>query len=41
VFEGMSTPQRLLLAAENAWRSDKPLVIYKMAIGEQGARAPC
>jgi acyl-CoA synthetase (NDP forming) len=39
VFEGMSTPQRLLLAAENAWRADKPLVIYKMATGEQGARA--
>jgi acyl-CoA synthetase (NDP forming) len=39
VFEGMSTPQRLLLAAENAWRADKPLVIYKMATGEQGAQA--
>jgi acyl-CoA synthetase (NDP forming) len=39
VFEGMSTPQRLLLAADNAWRADKPLVIYKMATGEQGAQA--
>ncbi len=39
VFEGMSTPQRLLLAAENAWRGDKPLVIFKMATGEQGAQA--
>jgi acyl-CoA synthetase (NDP forming) len=39
VFEGMSTPQRLLLAAENAWRADKPLVIFKMATGEQGAQA--
>jgi acyl-CoA synthetase (NDP forming) len=39
VFEGMSTPRRLLSAAENAWRADKPLVIYKMAIGEQGAQA--
>ena len=39
VFEGMATPQRLLLAAENAWRADKPLVIYKMATGEQGAQA--
>jgi acetate---CoA ligase (ADP-forming) len=39
VFEGMSTPQRLLLAADNAWRADKPLVIYKMATGQQGAQA--
>ena len=39
VFEGMSTPERLLLAAENAWAKDKPLVIFKMASGEQGARA--
>jgi acetate---CoA ligase (ADP-forming) len=39
VFEGMLTPERLLLAADNAWRADKPLVIYKMATGEQGAQA--
>jgi acyl-CoA synthetase (NDP forming) len=39
VFEGMSTPERLLLAAEKAWDNDKPLVIFKMATGEQGARA--
>ena len=39
VFEGMSTPERLLLAAENAWANDKPLVIFKMATGEQGAQA--
>jgi acyl-CoA synthetase (NDP forming) len=39
VFEGMSTPERLLLAADNAWRADKPLVIFKMATGEQGAQA--
>ncbi len=39
VFEGMATPERLLLAAENAWRADKPLVIFKMATGEQGAQA--
>ena len=39
VFEGMSTPERLVLAAENAWAKDKPLVIFKMATGEQGARA--
>src|SRR3954466_10504833 len=39
VFEGTSTPQRLLLAAENAWKADKPLVIFKMATGEYGAQA--
>jgi len=39
VFEGMATPERLLLAAENAWAADKPLVIFKMATGEQGAAA--
>ncbi len=39
VFEGMSTPDRLLLAAENAWKANKPLTIFKMATGEQGAQA--
>jgi acyl-CoA synthetase (NDP forming) len=39
VFEGMATPDRLLLAAENAWAADKPLAIFKMATGEQGAQA--
>ncbi len=39
VFEGMSTPERLLLAADNAWKAEKPLVIFKMATGEQGAQA--
>ncbi|MFL5281666.1 MAG: acetate--CoA ligase family protein [Rhodopila sp.] len=39
VFEGMATPDRLLLAAEHAWAADKPLVIFKMATGEQGAAA--
>ena len=39
VFEGMATPDRLLLAAENAWAADKPLIIFKMATGEQGAQA--
>ncbi|HBK04771.1 MAG TPA: CoA-binding protein [Acetobacteraceae bacterium] len=39
VFEGMATPERLLLAAENAWAADKPLIIFKMATGEQGAAA--
>ena len=39
VFEGMATPDRLLLAAENAWAANKPLIIFKMATGEQGAAA--
>lgn len=39
VFEGSATPERLLLAAENAWKADKPVVIFKMASGEQGAQA--
>jgi acyl-CoA synthetase (NDP forming) len=39
VFEGMATPDRLLLAAENAWAADKPLIIFKMATGEHGAQA--
>ena len=39
VFEGMATPERLLMAAEYAWKADKPLVIFKMASGEQGAQA--
>jgi acyl-CoA synthetase (NDP forming) len=39
VFEGMSEPRRLLAAAELAWQADKPLVVYKMATGEEGAAA--
>ena len=39
VFEGMAEPQRLLRACETAWEANKPLVIYKMASGEQGATA--
>jgi acetyl-CoA synthetase len=39
VFEGTAQPQRLLLAAEKAWKADKPLVVFKMATGEQGAAA--
>ncbi|HVC63403.1 MAG TPA: acetate--CoA ligase family protein [Acetobacteraceae bacterium] len=39
VFEGMASPERLLLAAEYAWQRDKPLVVYKMATGEEGAAA--
>jgi acetyl-CoA synthetase len=39
VFEGMADPMRLVQAAEIAWAADKPLVIYKLATGEQGAAA--
>jgi acetate---CoA ligase (ADP-forming) len=39
VFEGMAEPSRLLAAAELAWQADKPLVVYKMATGEEGAAA--
>jgi acyl-CoA synthetase (NDP forming) len=39
LFEGMGEPERLLAAAELAWQADKPLVVYKMATGEEGAAA--
>lgn len=39
VFEGMASPERLLRAAEYAWQKDKPLVVFKMATGEEGAAA--
>ena len=39
LFEGMSTPERLLEAANLAHEAGKPLIIYKMATGEQGAAA--
>jgi acetate---CoA ligase (ADP-forming) len=39
LFEGMADPSRMLQAAELAWRADKPLVIYKIATGKEGARA--
>jgi acyl-CoA synthetase (NDP forming) len=39
LFEGMSEPERLLAAAELAWQAEKPLVVYKMATGEEGAAA--
>jgi acetate---CoA ligase (ADP-forming) len=38
-FEGMAHPQRLLQAAEIAWRSSKPLLINKIATGTLGAEA--
>ncbi|HET6195407.1 MAG TPA: acetate--CoA ligase family protein [Acetobacteraceae bacterium] len=39
VFEGMAEPERMLIAAERAWQRDKPLIVFKMATGEQGAAA--
>jgi acetate---CoA ligase (ADP-forming) len=39
VFEGMEHPQRLLEAAQIAWRNDKPLLINKIATGTMGAEA--
>ena len=38
-FEGMSAPLRLIRAAQRAWTVGKPLVVYKMATGEQGSAA--
>jgi acyl-CoA synthetase (NDP forming) len=39
VFEGMAQPQRLLDAAELAWKANKPLLIHKLATGQLGAAA--
>jgi acyl-CoA synthetase (NDP forming) len=39
VFEGMAEPERMLVAAERAWQRDKPLIVFKMATGEEGAAA--
>lgn len=39
VFEGMAHPQRLLEAAQVAWRNGKPLLIHKTATGTLGAEA--
>ena len=38
-FEGMNHPQRLLEAAQIAWRNGKPLLISKIATGKLGAAA--
>ncbi len=35
----MAEPERMLIAAERAWQRDKPLIVFKMATGEQGAAA--
>lgn len=39
VFEGVEHPRQLAEAAAIAARANKPLVIHKMAMGEQGAEA--
>ncbi|MGX7706539.1 acetate--CoA ligase family protein [Methylobacterium sp. Gmos1] len=39
LFEGMADPGRMLRAASLAWEADKPLVLYKIATGQEGARA--
>lgn len=39
VFEGMSHPERLLQAADLAWRAGKPLLVHKVATGQLGAEA--
>jgi acyl-CoA synthetase (NDP forming) len=39
LFEGMSEPLRLMQAAEIAQAANKPLIVYKIATGEQGAAA--
>jgi acyl-CoA synthetase (NDP forming) len=39
LFEGMADPRRMLEAAEIAWKADKPLIMYKIATGSEGARA--
>jgi acyl-CoA synthetase (NDP forming) len=39
VFEGMAEPERMLVAAQRAWQRDKPLIVFKMATGEEGAAA--
>lgn len=38
-FEGAPDPRRFLAAAERAWARDKPLVVFKLATGEEGAVA--
>ncbi len=39
VFEGLAQPRRLVEAALHARRNGKPLIIYKLATGQQGAAA--
>lgn len=39
VFEGLSNIDRFLEAARIAWEADKPVIVYKMAVGAAGAEA--
>lgn len=39
LFEGSPNPLRLVNAARVAWRNEKPLVVFKLARGAEGARA--
>ncbi len=39
LFEGMAEPSQLLEAGEIAWAADKPVIVSKLAFGEQGAAA--
>ncbi|UPK29956.1 acetate--CoA ligase family protein [Bradyrhizobium sp. 195] len=39
LFEGMSDPRRIFDAASVAWDHGKPVVMYKIATGEEGAHA--
>ncbi len=39
LFEGISDPERMLQAAEIAWAANKPIIINKLGVGEQGATA--
>jgi acetate---CoA ligase (ADP-forming) len=38
-FEGLAHPQRLMEAAQIAWRANKPLLVNKIATGQIGAEA--
>jgi acetate---CoA ligase (ADP-forming) len=38
-FEGLADPQKFLRAAEIAWAANKPLIVLKMAVSEEGAAA--
>lgn len=39
LFEGISSPERLMEAARIAWANDKPLILYRAATREQSAQA--
>lgn len=39
IFEGVPDPHRLVEAARFALERDKPLIVYKMAVGQEGAAA--